>query len=176
MRSIVPGGPRSSLRSTPAPLRDFPLPGSDKPATGTGGGGHETVCRSSSPRRWGDARDGSAIQAWSRHELRALAHRPIGRRHIIEPVASNSARSSDPIVHEPTWRLWHSRSLANRRKKCWVTTLSLVSTRKKLSVCVFPGVVLTLAIALRFNKELIADDLPTLERPTKATSGRRSPG
>src|SRR5437867_12080026 len=43
-------------------------------------------------------------------------------------------------------------------------------------VRVLPGVLLTLARPLRFSRELIKDDFPTIDRPTKATSGRRSSG
>jgi hypothetical protein len=53
---------------------------------------------------------------------------------------------------------------------------SAVVTRKKFRMRVLPGVWLTLARLLRFNKELISEDLPTFDRPTKAISGRRSWG
>src|SRR5687768_16971666 len=52
------------------------------------------------------------------------------------------------------------------------------SISKQLRSCVRPGVLDTLARALRLPRALMSDDLPTLERPTTATSvrlaGRRS--
>src|SRR6478752_4669706 len=47
---------------------------------------------------------------------------------------------------------------------------------KKLSSWVFPGVAETLASASLLVSMLIIDDLPTLERPMKANSGRFQSG
>jgi hypothetical protein len=43
--------------------------------------------------------------------------------------------------------------------------------RKKFSSRVLPGVPLTSASPWRLHKVLIVEDLPTLDRPTKAISG-----
>src|SRR5512143_185613 len=45
-------------------------------------------------------------------------------------------------------------------------------TRKKLIVCVLPGWELILARFFRFTRVLISEDLPTLDFPAMATSGR----
>src|SRR5437867_2069026 len=47
---------------------------------------------------------------------------------------------------------------------------------KKLICCVRPGVLLTRARPWRPARELSSDDLPTLERPANAISGRRCRG
>ena len=47
---------------------------------------------------------------------------------------------------------------------------------KKLINCVRPGVELVLTRCLRLTRELISDDLPTLERPVKAISGKSVEG
>src|ERR1700730_4575637 len=43
-------------------------------------------------------------------------------------------------------------------------------------VCVLPGLLDTRAAFFRFNKRLIKEDFPTLERPTNASSGNGSTG
>src|SRR5262245_58089962 len=48
--------------------------------------------------------------------------------------------------------------------------------RKKLMVRVLPGVELVFASPRRLSRVLIREDLPTLDRPTKATSGPTSAG
>src|SRR5665647_2135978 len=45
-------------------------------------------------------------------------------------------------------------------------------TAKKLISCVLPGVLLVLASLFRPTSVFIRDDFPTLERPTKAISGK----
>ena len=46
------------------------------------------------------------------------------------------------------------------------------SASKKLMLAVLPGVLDTLTRPLRLNSLFMMDDLPTLERPTKLTSGQ----
>ena len=46
----------------------------------------------------------------------------------------------------------------------------LLGVSNKLMSCVRPGVFDTLASCLRLASALMSDDLPTFERPTKATS------
>ena len=46
--------------------------------------------------------------------------------------------------------------------------------RKKLMLCVLPGVLDVRAKPLRCSKELISEDFPTFERPKKAISGNPS--
>jgi hypothetical protein len=50
------------------------------------------------------------------------------------------------------------------------------STSKKLMFAVRPGVLETLARALRPTSLLSSDDLPTFERPAKETSGSSASG
>ena len=52
----------------------------------------------------------------------------------------------------------------------------IFSIRKWLITCVLPGVLEVLAASLDFNKALISEDFPTLERPIKATSGLSGSG
>ena len=50
------------------------------------------------------------------------------------------------------------------------TSVALVGVSNKLMSCVRPGVFETLASCLRCASALISADLPTFDRPTKATS------
>ena len=45
-----------------------------------------------------------------------------------------------------------------------------------MTICVLPGTELVFASPLRFSRELIRLDLPTLDLPAKATSGNKGGG
>jgi hypothetical protein len=56
------------------------------------------------------------------------------------------------------------------------TKENVLFMRKKLINWVRPGVALVFTRRLRFNRVLIREDLPTLERPVKAISGNTGAG
>ena len=169
--------PRSS--STPPRRRRRSPPRTARPAASLAASAcsafvcaaRDSACRSWSRARAPESRARPGSRAADAPPPRARAgRRRSARRRRARRGCRGSSRPAAATPRAPSATPWRSRSRAGRRARAGRRS------PKKFSCCVRPGVELVRARPRRPTIRLIADDLPTLERPANATSGNDGAG